>query len=320
MYCKICKKNTKTKNVVSRSNVKRKIYICSSCDYEFFTHNPNRKLSLNKLDISRLKKAGLRIPKKSEQFDNGVKQSKKYFHEYLNSNDKTKKILEVGCSLGYFLFTLKKFGFKKIYGLEINNDHKKYVQKKLKIKCETDLKNYESKKLLFDKIFLFYSFEYIVDPSDYLKRLVALLSKKGEIIMITPNKNDVLRNILLLKSYQNFFYEDNSINYFSIKSLINILKQLPSTKFKIYTKQGYSLINLFNWFLNNKPSKSNFVGEDIFFDNFLSQLNEKKRNFRDNKISKDLYNFLKKTDFIYKKKINNNNLGNQIVLKIKKNA
>ena len=107
MSCNICKSKTKKKKILTRSNKKLYVHICSKCDYEFFTHDPYQKLKKNKLDISRLKKAGLKIQTISDQFKNGQTQSKKYIKQYINKFDKRKKILEIGCSYGYFLYELK---------------------------------------------------------------------------------------------------------------------------------------------------------------------------------------------------------------------
>lgn len=318
MKCSICNKIPKKKNIITRSKKKKILFFCKNCDFEYFLHNPKNQLKKNRLNVSRLKKAGLKIPNKKEEFNNGLLQSKNYLKEFINKKDLKKNILEIGCSLGYFLFTLKKFGCKNIYGLEINENYRRYVNRKLNIRCERNLSAYKQEKIQFDKIFLFYSFEYVLDPTFFLKELLFLLKKNGEIILITPNKNDVLKNILSIKSYNNFFYDINSINYFSVKSLKNLLSKLGQKKYKVYTKQGYSVVNFFNWFLNNKPISSKFVGEDHLIHNLLLQVKKKKNKFIDNKLTKHFYYFFKKFDYFFKKKLCNENFGNQIILKIKK--
>lgn len=318
MKCKICRNKTKIKKTITRSKTYHQIYFCKSCDFEFFKYNPLKNLSENKLNIFRLAKAGLKIPKKNEEFLNGTLQSKKYLKEYVTKSDKTKNILEVGCSLGYFLNLLKKNGHKNIYGLEINEQNRKFVQNKLKIRCERELLNYKKDQIFFDKIFLFYSLEYILDPLNFIKELLLLLKKNGKIIIITPNKNDILKNILFNISYHNFFYDINSINYFSAQSLKKISKKIPNCKFHIQTKQGYSLINLFNWFINNKPIKSKFVGEDNHYLDFLSEIKKNKKNNLDTKISKKIFLYFKQIDLLYRKKLSDYNYGNQIIVEIKK--
>ena len=46
-------------------------------------HNPKKNLERNKLDVSRLKKVGMKIPRFKEDFQNGVLQSKIYIKNTL---------------------------------------------------------------------------------------------------------------------------------------------------------------------------------------------------------------------------------------------
>ena len=94
-----------------------------------------------------------------------------------------------------------------------------YQKKKLKIRCEENIEKYQKENLTFDKVFLFYSLEYIPNPVNYISNLIQILSVGGEVIIITPNKNDILKRVIDNQNYKNFFYDENSINYFSIKSL-----------------------------------------------------------------------------------------------------
>ena len=89
----------------------------------------------------------------------------------------------------FWLFSkfTQKSNFKNIYGVEINQTCKNFINKKLKIPCYSTIEDIE-KKILFDKIFLFYSFEYIFKPQEYLKNLNSILKKKGKIYIITQIK------------------------------------------------------------------------------------------------------------------------------------
>ena len=84
MICKICKLNSE-KMITVRSGEKVNIYLCKKCNF-FFSHNPKKKLFSNKLNISRLKQAGLKIPTLNEDFKNGTFQSKIYMKKYLKKN------------------------------------------------------------------------------------------------------------------------------------------------------------------------------------------------------------------------------------------
>lgn len=312
--CKICLKGVKFKNVLTRSKSVKKVYYCSNCDFEFFDFNPKKNLEDNKLDIFRLKKAGLKTSSLKENFKSSLAQSKFYVNNYLNKSDKKKNILEVGCAHGSFLFEAKKFGCR-VVGLEINNLLRSNLNKNLGIKCLKTISQLKKEKLKFKKIFLFYSFEYFTNFKEDLKLLYSLLEPKGEIVIITPNKNDIFKSIYLNKAYENFFYDINSINYFSPKSINSLMKILNFKKFKIIIRQGYSFMNFIHWCLNNRPIKTGYVGEDDFLQKTI-------KNFRKIKkyqaTTKKMINFLIMTETFFKNYLKNNEIGNQIILKIKK--
>jgi hypothetical protein len=162
--------------------------------------------------------------------------------------------------------------------------------------------------------------EYIPDPKNYIRRLIKLLDKKGSIIIYTPNKNDILKDLIKSRDYLNFFYDENSINYFSQKTLINLMKIINIKKYKLNSHQGYSIANFFNWYLNKSPRQTGMVGGDYFIDKlvkFLILLNKsKKEKFK--KSRKKIINFLLKIDSEYKKILKQQKIGNQIILEIKK--
>ena len=118
-----------------------------------FSHNPKKKLFSNKLNISRLKQAGLKIPTLNEDFKNGTFQSKIYMKKYLKKNEK-KNILEIGCSFGYFSKFTQKKQFQKYYSVEINQTCKNFINKKLKIPCYSTIEDIE-KKFYLIKYFYF---------------------------------------------------------------------------------------------------------------------------------------------------------------------
>lgn len=313
---KICKKISKKKNIKTRSGAQKILYFCKKCDFDFFRNDPKKNLVDNKLDISRLYKAGISIPEISEEYKNGLKQSGGYIKKYIKKSDKFHKILEIGCGLGYFLDLARK---KKCipYGLELNKLKKDYVNQRIKIRCEDDLNKY--KNIKFKKIFMFYSFEYIKNPYEYLVKLKTHLIKNGSIIIITPNKNDVLKDILDNDSYKNFFYEENSINYFSIRSMEFLSKNVSFKKYNLFTRQGYSIGNFINWFLNHKPQKTGYVGEDRYMQSLQKNLKilRGKNNNKNNYVKKILLKIFNDSNKKFCLVLENSNLGNQVILELK---
>jgi 2-polyprenyl-3-methyl-5-hydroxy-6-metoxy-1,4-benzoquinol methylase len=247
------------------------LWYCAPCEYEFFAHDPTSSLAANKLDESRLKASGLDIPTRDADFANGVKQSRHYIHEYFKTDDKGVNILEVGCSWGYFLKLVRDAGASP-WGIEVNSLRAQYVRDYLKIPCFSNIESCESSGIRFRKIFLFYVLEYIPQPVNYLQRLVDLLEGGGSLIVITPNVNDALKNLYHNEGFLNFFYDEHSINYFSVKSIEEMVKNIQHKDRKIETRQGYSFINHINWFLTKAPRTTNIVGGDNFVRDFIALL------------------------------------------------
>tara|TARA_B110000858_G_scaffold87509_1_gene101111 strand:- start:18 stop:974 length:957 start_codon:yes stop_codon:yes gene_type:complete len=314
--CSLCNQITISRNQNVRSGETLKINYCNECDFEFFSHDQQKDLENNKLDISRLESAGLTIPNIEEDYQNGLLQSRKYMAEYLDKEDVGKNILEVGCSWGYFLELTKKFGCNS-YGVEINKKRSEYINQNLNIRCDLDINKYKLEKIKFKKIFLFYVLEYIPNPIKYIDDLINMLEESGQLIIITPNLKDILKNIFMNRKFNNFFYDIFAINYFSPKS-IQILSNKINSNFNRYetkTIQGYSYANHINWFLNNKPTETKIVGGDRFISDIILKL---KDNNNDSALRDKLINFFEKSKAEYEKIISDSDYGNQILLKFKK--
>lgn len=316
-YCWICSQETITKNVKLRSKKDATINYCFNCHFEFFRYDNSALLIGDQLDKTRLESAGLNIPEMNKDFENGYNQSLLYIADYLSLEDLEANILEIGCSWGYFLKAVKDFGAKP-FGIEINPIRKKYVEDKLGIKCQNDIKNYISLNLKFKKIFSFYCLEYIQNPVSFFEKLINLLEDNGEIIFITPNLDDVLKNIWDNKGYQDFFYDECAISYYSYKSVL-IMAELLSKKnsflySQVYTKQGYSFFNHLNWYFNAKPINNNsLVGGDCLIQDIEKILSANK-----SKLSQSFLELINNFDTKYKNLIEQNNLGNQIIIRLKK--
>ncbi len=313
--CTICEKDTKS--ILTSTRSKTKIYLnkCSHCDFLFAAEDKTNSLKNNNLDKTRLKDAGMSIPALNEDFKNGSIQADKYFNEYIKEK-KQIDILEIGCSWGYFLNICKTKG-NNVTGVEINEIRKEYVQNKLKINCFSDIDALLEKKIKFDKIFLFYVLEYINEPLSYIEKLLTLIKDKGEIIIHTPNTNDSLINIWANKSYKDFTIDEHVINYFSIKSFEVISSIFSKKEFSIINKQYYSLFNHLKWFFTNKPSTTGIVGGDNFTDDIINEIkNSEGKSSKDILLSKKIIDFIKSIDQDYKKIIEENDLGNNIIIKI----
>lgn len=130
-----------------------------------------------------------------------VDYNQKEFKKYLNwfegwfrfidryqplKNNKDKKALEIGCSLGYFAAILDQEG----YNVTATDISEFIVKKAKKINPQIDFqvlniqKNKKSEK--YDYIFAFEVFEHLSDPETALKNCYKMLEKKGVLVFSTP--------------------------------------------------------------------------------------------------------------------------------------
>jgi len=308
--CKICGHVTISRTVKVRSKKNLEIYHCGNCDFDFFDFNPENLLVEDKLDQSRLKAAGLDIPSIEEDFKNGLKQSSPLIETYFNDSDKKRNILEVGCSWGYFLELIKINGGNP-YGVELNKVRTRYVNEHLNIPCFGSLEECISQNIKFKKIYLFYVIEYVYDPLAYFKSLISLLEDDGEIIVITPNLNDALKDIWLNEGFKNFFYDECAINYFTPKTIENLFNQIGNSIISIKSKQGYSFLNHASWYFTNAPRTTGIVGGDAFMDDLIDKMAVAQVSF-----ASDFINLIISFNNQYKAILEKNDYGNQIICKL----
>jgi 2-polyprenyl-3-methyl-5-hydroxy-6-metoxy-1,4-benzoquinol methylase len=314
--CKICGKKKVLTTITTRDKTKANLIDCGECECAFLSGNSFNNISKNKLNHSRLNYKSLSQVSLKKEFQNNYIESEKKYKKFLNKSLIGKNILEIGPSWGAFLSLAKKMKAKP-YGLEIDKKKSKFINTKLNIKCFENFKFLEKNKIKFKRIYLFYVIEYFYNPEKELKRILNLLDNDGKIVIITPNYNDVLKNVWKDRNYLNFFYEKNAKNYFSIKSLKKLLKNIDIRKFQITCKQGYSIFNNINWLFNGLPTKSNYVGSDDLINEFNQKMLETFR-FERNKV-KHIVNLLKEVDRNYKEICERKKFGNQIQLIIHKN-
>jgi hypothetical protein len=313
--CTICEGLVKKRMVKVRSGKKLELHHCSNCSFDFFIHDPSEALSENKLDGSRLKSAGLDVPTIELDFHNGTQQSKSLLQEYLDHSDKSCNMLEIGCSIGYFLKLMKDFGCKP-YGVEINASRSNYVNTILDIPCFTDLTQIEERGIKFKKIFLFYILEYVPDPVVYLARLIDLLEVGGSLICVTPNAADTLIDIWDNKGFKDFFYDEYSVNYMSLQTVKVILSKLNYTQADVVTRQGYSFASHLNWYFTEKPKTTGIVGGDNFISDISTQLIQTSKNKnlweKQYSVATEIAELLQKFDTDYRAILEAEDCGNQI--------
>ena len=313
--CSICGERAHDRLIKARSGKELSLWHCASCDFNFLAHDPSRDLAANKLDESRLKAAGLDIPTLERDFANGLAQSRPYISEYLNATDRDARVLEIGCSWGYFLKLVRDAGADP-YGVELNTVRARYVNENLKIPCDVNLESCEARGLRFRKIFLFYVLEYVPQPVAYLQRLVDMLEQGGELVVVTPNLADALKDLWRNEGFRKFFYDEHAINYLTPRAVERMAAALRKRRFAVATRQGYSFINHISWFLANAPRTTSVVGGDNFVRDVVAQLRPEgaiaEWDERRRTLAGRLADLITSFDVEYRRALEESHYGNQI--------
>jgi len=114
---------------------------------------------------------------------------------------KGKKLLDIGCGSGQFLYEMKQFGMD-IYGVEPSDfDEKIAKEKKLNIlKSDLIKANYPSN--FFDIITINHVLEHTNDPLKTIKEIYRILKKRGTLIIGVPNSNALAYSLFKKNWYQ----------------------------------------------------------------------------------------------------------------------
>lgn len=157
------------------------LFLCNNCNLFFvYPQPPNRKLnkiySIDKgYSHSRIK---LNTNLSSDLLNKAL---------YFKQNNK-KKILDVGCGCGDFLFTLKHISLIGT-GIEISKDlAKEGIRNGLKI-INNNFDNIKLKRDSFEGIYLGDILEHVKNPRTFLRKCNYILKDKGKMIISTPNTN-----------------------------------------------------------------------------------------------------------------------------------
>ena len=98
-----------------------------------------------------------------------------------------------------------------------------------------------------------------------------------------------------------------------------LAKNVSFKKYNLFTRQGYSIGNFINWFLNHKPQKTGYVGEDRYIQSLQKNLKilRGKNNNKNNYVKKILLKIFNDSNKKFCLVLENSNLGNQVILELK---
>lgn len=210
IVCKICTSGNTA--VYTKSGI-YKLYRCFSCNVVFIHPQPTYKnISLNNQDkYNSLLTERAYFAKKDElsvRALNDVKKILKY--------KKSGRILDIGCSYGFYLAVFKKYGFKT-FGIDITPRAIEYARDSLHLNVyKGDFMNYNFNKK-FNVVTVYDLIEHLPDPIKLMKRIKNILNKNGLIVVQTPNIDSLISKITgnkwfwLLAPQHLFLYSVGSI-------------------------------------------------------------------------------------------------------------
>src|SRR3989344_6238756 len=138
-----------------------------------------------------------------------------FLKKYLGKN---KKLLDVGCSAGMFLWHARKY-VKEVIGIDYDSRSAKFAARKCG--CRTyavDIEQTDLKEKYFDIICTFQTLEHVSDPVDFIARYKRYLKPGGVMAIEVPNLNDPLRYLYDVPFYQKFYFHRSHLWYFTAKS------------------------------------------------------------------------------------------------------
>jgi 2-polyprenyl-3-methyl-5-hydroxy-6-metoxy-1,4-benzoquinol methylase len=118
--------------------------------------------------------------------------------------------------------------------------------------------------------------EHVDDPKQFLTDIVALLKPGGEVMITTPNANDILLNIAP-DIFASFNYRRQHRWYFTIETLSALAKKCGLEVDACYTAHFYGISNVFNWLRHQRPKGHERVGgiDDAMDEKWRSWCDEK---------------------------------------------
>lgn len=162
------------------------------------------------------------------------------------------KILDVGCSTGHFLHSLRG-KVKTRVGVELSRADVAFIRKNLDFPVyDKPIEALAIDEGPFDVITALQVLEHVEDPVNFLRNLGTHLKPGGHLYLELPNIDDILLTEYREKGYADFYYREPHLSYFSKATLKRALAR-AGFEGTIRTVQRYTLMNHIYWITAHAP-------------------------------------------------------------------
>jgi 2-polyprenyl-3-methyl-5-hydroxy-6-metoxy-1,4-benzoquinol methylase len=161
-----------------------------------------------------------------------------------------KKILDIGCSSGYFLKTLYSAS-ANASGVELNESCSDYARS---LGFTVYSKNIETLgfKNEFDLIVMFHTLEHVFDPMSALRAIHTALKRGGVFIGEVPNQHDWRIRIFDNEIVKRFHYDPFHYYYFSPDTLTEYLRKCKFMNITLETVEKYNSLTQLSRIMSGK--------------------------------------------------------------------
>ena len=173
------------------------------------------------------------------------------------------RVLDVGCSTGNFLETIKPH-VASIRGVEPDARQRDYAREKRGLLVADDTTQLTADER-YDLITIFHTLEHIREPAEFLACVAMHLAKDGALVVEAPNVEDALIARYHLEEFATFYWHPAHSYYFSARTLAAVV-QRAGLECDVTGVQRYTLANHLAWLRDRSPGgktvDSSFVSKE----------------------------------------------------------
>ncbi|MEK7151732.1 MAG: class I SAM-dependent methyltransferase [Patescibacteria group bacterium] len=256
MDCLLCRK--KISDVIAselRSGDKRKVFYCKKCELGILGDVTSNE------DLKKFYKINYRKTV-SQKLGSGMSPHEIFLAEIQFQNNrltflnkyfgKNKRLLDVGCSAGMFLWHARKY-VKEAVGIDYDSRSAKFAARKCRCKTySTDIEQTTLEEKSFDIICAFQTLEHVSDPIDFIGRYKKYLKPGGVMAIEVPNLRDSLLYAYDVPFYEKFYFHNAHLWYFTAASLEKLMTKSGFVG-EAFSYQSYNFMNHMHWIFKDAP-------------------------------------------------------------------